>query len=358
MVRIQLENGYLEVKDGVKLPLNFGVADIRDISKRSGTFSKTIKLVGTDNNNALLNQYYDVNIQAGTFNIDVLTKCSILENGIPIIEDATLQLVSVDKVQHDNGHDEKVEYSVLVKDIQANFFTKINNQELTDLDFTDLNHTFNSTNIVASHTHTVTDGYVYPICANPASVYAISTLRPAIYTKLYWDRIHSTNGFSYEWADMTADKFDLTVIPYNGDFPEVDLESYLVDIAKTTPFIPTLNQTIDTWTENQDDENIFNPTTGVYSVPFYVKSGLTAYQCWRAQGRAINWALSIFLEQYCAAFRRLDIFDLKFKLRRASLPFRKSFNFGNNIMAGQFFAFVLTGPNTGYDIFHKADEPN
>ena len=269
MVRIQLETGYLEVKEGTKLPLNFGVADIRDISKRSGTFSKSITLIGSSNNNNLLNSYYDVNIQAGTFNIDTLTICSILENGIPVVEDAYLQLVSIDKTQHDNGHDEIIEYTVLIKDAQADFFTKIDNAELTDLDFTDLNHTYSSANIVASHTNTVTDGYVYPITANPISTYYIASIRPAIYTKMYWDRIHSTNGFSYEWSDITVDKFDLTVIPYNGDFPEVDLESYVVEFNKTS-FIPALDTTITSWTETLDDENIFNPTTGVYDVPFYI----------------------------------------------------------------------------------------
>ena len=272
MVRIQLETGYLEVKEGTKLPLNFGVADIRDISKRSGTFSKTIKLIGSDNNNNLLNNYYDINIEAGTFDIDVLTTCAVIENGVPIIEDAYLQLVSVDKIQNSNGHDEEVEYSVLIKDAQADFFTKLDNSELTDLDFTDLNHKYTSTNVVASHTHTVTDGYVYPICTNPGTYYPLPHMLPAIYAKLYWDRIHSNNGFSYEWADLTADKFDLAVIPYNGDTPQQDVSSYEVNANKTSFTITEANYstTITSWTENQDDENLFNPTTGVYDVPFYL----------------------------------------------------------------------------------------
>ena len=69
IVKIILETGVLEVRQDVAFPLNFSVADIRDISKRSGTFSKTIVLAGTDNNNQLLNHYYDVNIEAGTFNV-------------------------------------------------------------------------------------------------------------------------------------------------------------------------------------------------------------------------------------------------------------------------------------------------
>ena len=78
MVRIQLETGYLEVKEGTDFPLNFGVAEVRDLSARSGTFSKSIKLVGTDINNQLLNHYYDVNIQEGTFDINALTTCSVI----------------------------------------------------------------------------------------------------------------------------------------------------------------------------------------------------------------------------------------------------------------------------------------
>ena len=95
MVRIQLDNGYLDVKEGTAFPLNFQVGDIRDLTQRKGTFSKTITLSGTKNNNKLLNNYYDVNIKAGTFDINKLTKCTVLQNGIPIVTNALMQLVNV-----------------------------------------------------------------------------------------------------------------------------------------------------------------------------------------------------------------------------------------------------------------------
>ena len=37
MVRIQIETGYLDVKEGTNLPLNFQVGDIRDLTQRKGT---------------------------------------------------------------------------------------------------------------------------------------------------------------------------------------------------------------------------------------------------------------------------------------------------------------------------------
>jgi hypothetical protein len=272
MVRIQLETGYLTVKEGTNFPLNFGVAEIRDLSKRSGTFSKSIMLIGDDNNNTLLNNYYDVNIEAGTFDLNVLTPCAVLQNDIPIVETAYLQLVSVNKTQKSDSYEEEVEYIVLVKDAQADFFTKIDNSELADVDLTDLDHTYNSTNIVASFTNT--SGYVYPLTANPINNYPLNSMFPAVYAKEYFDRIHAVNGFSYTWADITTDNFSKAVIPYNGDKPAIDYSDYLLEFNKSS-FTPTPLTTITSFTEVTDDEGLFNPTTGVYTPPFYFGTGQT-----------------------------------------------------------------------------------
>ena len=161
MVKIQLATGYLDVKEGTAFPLTFQVGDIRDISQRKGNFSKTITLVGSKNNNDLLNHYYDVNIEAGTFDINALTICSVIQDGIPVMEDASLQLTSVKKVQLTGSYEEHVEYEVLVKDNKADFFTAINNLELTDIDFTDLNHTYDANNVQMRFTNTVVDGFKY-----------------------------------------------------------------------------------------------------------------------------------------------------------------------------------------------------
>ena len=138
MVRIQIETGYLDVKEGTNFPLNFQVGDIRDLTQRKGTFSKTITLSGTKNNNTLLNNYYDVNIVAGTFDINKLTRCTVLQNGVPIVSNALLQLVNVKKTQITDAYEQEVEYEVLVRDSQAEFYSTITNLELTNLDFTPL----------------------------------------------------------------------------------------------------------------------------------------------------------------------------------------------------------------------------
>jgi hypothetical protein len=276
MVRIQLENGYLDVKEGTVFPLNFAVGDIRDLTKRSGAFSKTITLVGSKNNHELLNHYYDVNISAGTFDINALTKCSVIQNNVPIMEDALLQLLSVNKNQQTDAYEQAVEYEVLIKDTRVEFFTAIANKDLTDLDFTDLNHTFSAADIVATFDNTITDGFKYVLPYDTDNIYNVRQMKPAIYAKTYLDRIFATAGFQYEWSDLASARFDKLLIPYNGDSNTFDSADYLVDEENTTPFTASVASTSANnyredatgWTEITDVQGSFNPTTGEFTVPF------------------------------------------------------------------------------------------
>jgi hypothetical protein len=267
MVRIQLQTGYLDVKEDTDFPLNFGVADIKDVVSKSGAYSKTITLSGTDNNNQLLGHYYDVNIQAGTFDINVKTTCTVIQNDIPIIRDAYIQLLSINKAQYSDGHEEDVTYSVQITDPFADFATKVGQKELTDIDFTDLIHTYSSANVVASFNNTVTDGYVYPLGIASGNDYYLDECRPAIYAKLYWDRIHAAAGYSYEWTSLSTCKFNKAIIPFNGEYVNGDVQDYTVEATKSS-FIPS--GTITTWTEILDASGYFNPTTGVFNQDFYL----------------------------------------------------------------------------------------
>lgn len=273
MVRIQLETGYLDVKDGTSFPLNFQVGDIRDLAERKGTFSKTITLIGSKNNNTLLNNYYDVNITAGTFDINKLTKCTVLQNNIPIVTDALLQLVNVKKVQLTDAYEQGVEYEVLVKDSQAEFYTSITNKELTDLDFSDCNHEFDITSITNSWYHTQAENYKYIMGWNDNANYTVNHFKPAIYAKSYFDRIFAYSGFSYQWDELETAHFDKLLIPYNGDVNNFDYNDYRVTADTTFLYsgigaITSATQQIITWTETLDNQNIFDPTTGIYDPPF------------------------------------------------------------------------------------------
>jgi hypothetical protein len=276
MVKIVLSTGVLDVAETLSLPITFNIGDIRDLTSRKGTFSKTVTLEGTKNNNELLGHYYDVNIQAGTFNINALTKCQVIQNGVPILDEALLQLVSVNKVQANNSYEDEVTYSVLIKDSRAEFFTAITNANLTDLDFSDLDHAFDSGAIVATFNNTVADGYKYLMPYNNTNLYNANDFKPAIYAKTYWDRIFAVAGFTYTWADIASAHFDKLVIPYNGDTNDQDYNDYKVEATNTwtttnvqaTGYNVTFQEAVDSgWSELIDTQGIFDPTTGEYSTP-------------------------------------------------------------------------------------------
>jgi hypothetical protein len=292
MVRIQLSTGYLDVKEGTSFPLNFSVGDIRDISKRTGNFSKTITLIGNNNNNTLLNHYYDVNIQAGTFNINTLTSCDVIQDGIPVMTNATLQLINIKKSQLTSAYEQMVEYEVLIKEDRGTFFTDISNKYLTDLDFSDLDHYVDATEIINSFDHTVANGYKYVMPFNIDNQYQFNWFKPAIYAQTYFDRIFSTSGYSYTWAGLEAANFDKLLIPYNGDQNIVDwndakvvAEKAAFSELKTQTILGTANWTSLTqfpmeardlttgWSETLDQQNLFNTTNGQYTTPQWVGIG-------------------------------------------------------------------------------------
>jgi hypothetical protein len=277
MVKIVLSTGELDVAEKVSLPITFNIGDIRDLTSRKGTFSKTVVLEGTKNNNELLGHYYDVNIQAGTFNINTLTKCQVIQNGVPILDEALLQLVSVNKAQTNNSYEDEVSYSVLIKDSRAEFFTAITNANLTDLDFSDLDHAFDSSAIVATFNNTVADGYKYVMGYNNTNQYNANDFKPAIYAQIYWDRIFAVAGFTYTWADIASAHFDKLLIPYNGETNDQDYNDYKVEATNTwttsnvqaTGYNVTFQEAVDSgWSEVIDTQGIFDPTTGEYSSPF------------------------------------------------------------------------------------------
>ena len=289
MVRIQLSTGYLDVKEGTSFPLNFSIGDIRDISKRTGNFSKTITLVGNSNNNNLLNHYYDVNIQAGTFNINQLTSCDVIQDGIPVMTNATLQLINIKKSQLTSAYEQMVEYEVLIKEDRGTFFTDISNKYLNDIDFSDLDHYVDAQVVIDTFDYSVTDGYKYVMPYNIDNQYQFNWFKPAIYAKNYFDRIFATAGYSYTWDGLGTAKFDKLLIPYNGDQNIVDWNDYKV-VAEKAAFSETKTQEIlgtanwtsinqypmgarnltTGWTETLDQQNLFNTTNGQYTTPQWV----------------------------------------------------------------------------------------
>lgn len=281
--------GYLEIKEGSAVPIVYSASDIRDVAQKTGNTSRLLILSGSNNNHRLLNYYFDINVINGSFDVNKATECMIIENGVPVMDNAVLQLLRVVKSQETSNTEQKIEYEVVVKDQTSDFFTKLGSKELSDIKLTDLNHIFNATNIQASFAHTQADGYKYLMPFKNGNIFNANEFRPAVYAKTYFDRIFADNGFSYEWDEATTDKFrfDKEIIPYNGESPKKtpdEIDFYTVTANETTDqeivsslavgILGTIQPTkIDINNEISDPSASYNDTTSIYTSPLYSIGG-------------------------------------------------------------------------------------
>jgi hypothetical protein len=338
MVRIQLSTGYLDVKEGTSFPLNFSIGDIRDISKRTGNFSKTITLVGNSNNNNLLNHYYDVNIQAGTFNINQLTSCDVIQDGIPVMTNATLQLINIKKSQLTSAYEQMVEYEVLIKEDRGTFFTDISNKYLNDIDFSDLDHFVDADVVISTFDYSVTEGYKYVMPYNIDNQYQLNWFKPAIYAKNYFDRIFATAGYSYTWDGLAAANFDKLLIPYNGDQNIVDWNDAKVVASNSgwdhTWSTPQVNATVaqmtipvrypitTAWTETLDEQNLFDSSNGQYTTPQWIGAGSGESYTWEM---TVSYTLSLNASTSCFSLGPIIL---------PQIPHSNSFRLALNVSIG------------------------
>lgn len=261
-------DNYLEVSEDVVVPINFSIADIRDVQAKSGSYSKSIKIIGTKHNNEVLNNLFDVNAVSLTYNLNVKQPCQIVQNDELILDNAILQLVNVEKVSNGMNDDEQVVYTVTVKDTVGDLFTDIGNAMLTDLDFSDLNHSYTSANVVASWAHDVTDGYKYILPMSSDNIYQLPEMKPAIYIQTYFDRIFANAGYQYEFDESVTVGFDKLLMPYNGDKVTLS-DNYLEEVkiiaenTVSTDYVYFDPLVIDT--EVQDPNSAYNPTTSTYT---------------------------------------------------------------------------------------------
>lgn len=226
--RIYLEGfGNVELYDNVPVSLNYSVAEIQDISKKNTSFSKTIVLPGKKNNNELLGQLFDISVSNSNFDINRKVPCTIYGADIVLMK-GYFRLIAINKVSPTSiGGEELIEYEVLVFDQTTDFYDKLSDRLLTDLDFSQYNHTYGYSAIVGSSAHTSDDVYTYPMLYNGNTTYYTTIdFQPAIYLKSYIDAAFNEIQYSYESDFLNSDYFKSLIIPFNGE----KIKNNLIDV--------------------------------------------------------------------------------------------------------------------------------
>jgi hypothetical protein len=223
--------GNLSLSKFIPVPLTKNVADIRDIDKKKGSFSKRILVPDSNENRELLGFIFDINNDNGTFDVNKKVDCIIYNNDIPVMEGYfRLREVGVKSESYINDNQE-IYYDCVVFDNAVNFFDLLGQNKLTDLDLTKYNHRFTFENVMGLTE--VSGSTVYPMFTNGnPTTYSSKDFYPAIRALVYWDEIFNQHEYTFDFELYDKDEFSNLIIPYSGKM----VEGITKDIADTYKF--------------------------------------------------------------------------------------------------------------------------
>ena len=215
---------------------NYAIADIRHPEERKTEYSKTIQCPGTQTNDAIFGQIYDVNISnaynasaaniAANFNPNKRANARIITDGIEVM-DGTLQLRQITAKKN------QLIYEVIFIGKMANIFNELGDSALNGLDddgnvlidFSDLDHQYDYGRITSSWTNTT--GYVYPMLdygvnepsynTNGTRIWSVTDFRPAVFLHDIINRIFTFADFSYSSTFFDSAFFKKLIVPWTNE---------------------------------------------------------------------------------------------------------------------------------------------
>lgn len=211
-------NGYeLELTEGIPIPFNFSIADIVDISKRSRSFSKEIKLEFTARNRRFFagNFGYSETENGISFDPTKRQPCTVSHNGIVTMPNGVMQLK---KVVNRGG----VIYGVVqVFSEVVDLYLKLSSYTLADLDWSAHEHILSIANIQATWSATAGSGYYYPLIDRGLPRPAPATFRtidliPYVYLKEVIEKSFALLGVSISSSFFSSSRFRNILIGYGG----------------------------------------------------------------------------------------------------------------------------------------------
>lgn len=230
MTRLFIEDNELDINANFSQQITYAIDDLNNLDSKSTSFTKTIVIPGTANNNRLFGNIFEFSNSNFTsdsalnvgynFNASKSAKARIEIDGLQVMK-GVLRLL---EIIHYDGY---VEYEIALFGELGGFFSKLGAKKLSDLDFSTYNHVYNITNIQNSWDNANDGfGYYYPLidygncspATNPIFAkknYYYRAFRPALFVREYISKIISDAGYTFESNFMDTNFFKRLIIPNN-----------------------------------------------------------------------------------------------------------------------------------------------
>jgi hypothetical protein len=240
---IYIENQRLDLTEDVDTDFTYTIDDINDFGSKNTSYSKTIRVAGNANNNAIFGNVFDLNNANFTsenapnvgvnYNASKNAQCRIFIDGIQIFKGA-LRILEIVK----DGSSLFYECSV-IGDL-GGFMSALGNKKIEDLDFSTYNTAWNWTNITNSWDSIDGSGVYFPLIdygntSTDKVNFSYTAFRPAIYVKEILQKIQADSGYTWDFPLLSTSLMDRLIIPNN---------QRLVNKVSNIAFNSTFNTTL------------------------------------------------------------------------------------------------------------------
>ena len=225
---IYIEEKKIDLLQDLSTEFTYAIDDVSDFASRNTSFSKTINIPGTANNNLVFGYIFELNNANVTdstlpnvnynYNVTKQANCKIFIDKVQIFK-GTLRILEIviDK--------ETIEYQCSVFGELGGFINQLGNKRLEDLDFSAYNHTYSVANITSSWDNPGGSGYYYPLIdyGNVSTGqygvakkdFQYTTFRPALYVKEYIQKIFAGTDYTFNCPFFDEPIFKRLIIPHN-----------------------------------------------------------------------------------------------------------------------------------------------
>jgi hypothetical protein len=218
----------IDLYDDIKIPLNYNIADITDITKKNASYSKTVTIPGTSRNNKLFKNIFNIST-TGAFTMNKPINCYVLQDSYRTFEG------SFELIKCNIDHNREISYEGFVYSQTANLFVHMGNKLLTgnpfstdDIDFSEYTQIITKTNIENSFfSSTIGQGLLWvPIdkynkYGTNSPTFKTDQMSPSVYIKEIFDKIFAKAGFTYESDFLNSDFFKRLIYPFTDTYLRV-----------------------------------------------------------------------------------------------------------------------------------------
>ena len=220
-VELYIDGQRADLFQNENIEINLSVQNIKDISKVFGDFTQSFTIPASVQNNKIFKHYYNVDI-SGSFNASVRVD-AFIEVNHNLFRAGVLELESVQVKQG-----QPYAYSVGFFSNVTSLKDKFGEDNLTDLDLSAYDHTYNDTNIqtgIDSYVSGTSDSIIYPLISPVRNWYYDSNSSTTQEDNIFYhSQSHLHGVFYYDFKpaiklqkilDAIESKYSVT---FNSDF--------------------------------------------------------------------------------------------------------------------------------------------